>query len=125
MRIRLTAILAAIAAFGTAATAAADPPYPATPPTFRNLPTGADPFFSARGAATNRPLLVIVTEFNGAPAPADVVAQMTNRYFGSGTGNTSVGAWYREQSFGRLNLRPARERAGTADDGIVVVNAGD
>jgi len=104
----------------SATPAAADPPYPATLPDFSRVPPDAYGLFSPLGGTTERPVLVIITEFDGAPAPPGAEATVAARYFGE----SGARGWFRDQSFGRLALSPAAETVGAAD-GVVRVNVGD
>ncbi len=105
------------------------PPYPAPPPdfshpgSFHDTSWGAnDQVYSPIGGQRDRPMLIVLPRFSDVPDQAGATeAWAANRFFG---GFPSVGDWFRTMSGGDLLLTPAAETDGTANNGVVVVNAG-
>lgn len=81
-------------------------------------------WYSPRGGTITVPMLVIAVTFDDAPliAPLDTEGEIEDRFFGR---HPSVRDYFRVVSRGRVQLTPAEEGSGTADDGVVIVNAGE
>lgn len=128
-RLVVLALLSALVWAGGTGTAHALPPYPSPPPdfshpgTFHDTPFGAnDPVYSPLGGQRDREALVVLPQFTDVPnTPGADEAWAQARVFG---GFPSVVDWYRVMSGGDLILSPAAETSGTANNGVVVVNAG-
>lgn len=118
---RITVFTICAVVLATAAPALADPPYPAVLPDFAHPSTPHYRLFSPYGGNLDRPVLVIHVQFDDMP-PLRSDDDLARRFFG-GAGARNAQAWYREQSYGRLRISPAREAVG-ARDGVVRVNAG-
>ncbi len=122
--------LFALAAWAVAqGTAHALPPYPSPPPDFSHPGTyhdtswGAnDPVYSPIGGQRDRPMLVVLPRFSDvANTPGADEAWAQRRFFG---GFPSAADWFNQMSGGDLILTPAQESSGTANNGVVIVNAG-
>lgn len=128
-RLVVLALLSTLVWAGGAAPAHALPPYPSPPPDFshpgslHDTPFGAnDPVYSPIGGQRDREVLVVLPQFTDVPnTPGANEAWAQARIFG---GFPSVADWYRVMSGGDLILSPAAETSGTANNGVVVVNAG-
>ncbi|TDO44054.1 M6 family metalloprotease-like protein [Kribbella sp. VKM Ac-2527] len=105
------------------------PPYPSPPPdfshpgSFHNTSWGAnDQVYSLTGGQRDREMLVVLPRFSDvANTPGADENWAANRFFG---GFPSVANWFNAMSGGDLILTAAAETDGTANNGVVIVNAG-
>lgn len=119
-----TLTLAAVAVIAlVAAVAASAATYPSPPFDFAHPGSPHTATLSPASGDNDRPMLVIFGEFNDVPSTPNVdAASIATQFFGSGFG--SVADFFRDSSFGKLNLTPAAEDSGTANDGVVTVDLG-
>lgn len=105
------------------------PPYPDPPPdlahpgTFHDTPYRAnDPVYSSLGGERDREMLVVLTQFTDvANDPNATEAWAARRFFGA---FPSAADYFRVTSHNDMILTPAAEDSGTANNGVVTVNAG-
>jgi M6 family metalloprotease-like protein len=119
-------ILALVGASVTAlilALAASAATYPSPPFNFAHPGTPHSGNLSPTGGDNDRPMLVVFGQFNDVASTPNVdAASIATQFFGGGFG--SVADFFRDSSFGKLNLTPAAEPSGTANDGVVTVDLG-
>ena len=116
-------LVVATAAALTAATVAAAATYPSPPFDFAHPGSPHAALLSPASGNNDRPMLVVLGEFDDVAATANVDAgSIATQFFGGGFG--SVSDFFRVSSVGRLILSAAAESSGTANDGVVTVDLG-
>lgn len=121
---RRSLALAALAGLTlVAAVAASAATYPSPPFNFAHPGSPHSANLNPASGDNDRPMLVIFGEFNDVPSTPNVdAASIATQFFGGGYG--SLADFFRDSSFGKLNLTPAAESSGTANDGVVTVDLG-